>query len=71
MIGQYLSNTNEIGTIHILQKYFAMRIILGFFALLRPKSKMENKALFSSKKFWEIDTVALSFVFDKYCLIMD
>jgi len=24
-----------------------------------------------SKKFWEIDTVALSFVFDKYCPIMD
>ena len=28
-------------------------------------------ALFSSKIFWKIDTVALSFVFDKYCLIMD
>jgi len=27
-------------------------------------------ALFSSEKFWEIDTVALSFVFDKYCPIM-
>ena len=23
------------------------------------------------KFFWEIDTVALSFVFDKYCSIMD
>jgi len=29
------------------------------------------KALFSSKKFCKIDTVALSFVFDKYCPIMD
>ena len=29
------------------------------------------KALFSSKKFYKIDTVALSFVFDKYCPIMD
>jgi len=27
--------------------------------------------LFSSEKFWEMDTVALSFVFDKYYLIMD
>ena len=29
------------------------------------------EALFSSKFFWEIDTVALSFVFDKYCPIID
>ena len=28
-------------------------------------------ALFSSKIFYKIDTVALSFVFDKYCPIMD
>ena len=27
--------------------------------------------LFSSKKFWKIDIVALSFVFDKYCPIID
>jgi len=27
-------------------------------------------ALFSFEKFWEIDTVALSFVFDKYYPIM-
>ena len=30
-----------------------------------------SKALFSSEKFWKINTVALSFVFDKYYLIMD
>ena len=29
------------------------------------------KALFSSQNFWEIDTVAFSFVFDKYCPIMN
>jgi len=29
------------------------------------------RAFFSSKKFWQIDTVAFSFVFDKYCSIMD
>jgi len=28
-------------------------------------------ALFSSEKFWEIDTVALSFVFEKYYPIMN
>ena len=28
-------------------------------------------ALFRSKIFWRIDTIALSFVFDKYCSIMD
>jgi len=33
--------------------------------------KIETKALFSSKIFWKIGTVALSFVFDKYCPIMD
>jgi len=32
---------------------------------------LETKALFSSEKFWEIDTVALSFVFEKYCPIMN
>jgi len=31
----------------------------------------EAKALFSSEKFWKMDTVAFSFVFNKYCLIMD
>jgi hypothetical protein len=30
-----------------------------------------REAVFSSEKFWEIDTVALSFVFDKYCPIID
>jgi len=29
------------------------------------------RALFSSENFWEIDTVALSFVFDKYYPIID
>ena len=29
------------------------------------------KALFSSKKFCKLDTVALSFVFDRYCPIME
>ena len=29
------------------------------------------EALFSSKNFWKMDTVALLFVFDKYCPIMD
>jgi len=28
-------------------------------------------ALFSFEKFWEMDTVAFSFVFDKYCPIMN
>jgi len=28
-------------------------------------------ALFSSQKFWKMDIVALSFVFDKYCPIID
>ena len=32
---------------------------------------VETRALFSSKKFYKIDTVALSFVFDKNCPIMD
>ena len=31
----------------------------------------KNKAVFSSEKIWQMDTVALSFVFDKYYLIMD
>jgi len=31
----------------------------------------EYYALFSSKKFYKIDTVVFSFVFDKNCLIMD
>ena len=30
-----------------------------------------EEALFSSKKFCKIDTVAFWFVFDKYCLIME
>jgi hypothetical protein len=30
-----------------------------------------GKALFSSENLWEMDTVAFSFVFDKYCPIMD
>jgi len=30
-----------------------------------------RKVLFSSKIFWEIDAVIFSFVFDKYCLIID
>jgi len=33
--------------------------------------KNRTKDLFSYEKFWKIDTVALSFVFDKYCLIID
>jgi len=33
--------------------------------------KVKNLALFSSKKFCKTDTVVLSFVFDKYCPIMD
>ena len=37
---------------------------LGYFLLA-------SWALFSSKKFCKIDIVALSFVFDKYCLIMN
>ena len=28
-------------------------------------------ALFTSEKFWKMDTVAFSFVFDKYCPIID
>ena len=51
MIAQYLSNTNEIGTIYILQKNLEL-----------------NK---DSKNFCKIDIVALSFVFDKYCPIMN
>jgi len=30
-----------------------------------------RQALFSFKIFWKIDTIALPFVFDKYCPIMD
>ena len=30
-----------------------------------------TKTLFSSKIFCKMNTVALSFVFDKYCLIID
>jgi len=33
--------------------------------------KILTRALFSFKIFCKIDTVAISFVFDKYCLIMD
>ena len=29
------------------------------------------KTLFRCKKFWDFDTVAFSFLFDKYCLIME
>ena len=29
------------------------------------------KALFRSKKFLDFDTITLSFLFDKYCLIME
>jgi hypothetical protein len=36
----------------------------------QPANK-EAHALFSSEKFCNIDTVALSFVFDEYCPIMD
>jgi len=39
--------------------------VLGFFFV------ETEQALFSSENFWKIDTVALSFVFDKYCPIMD
>jgi hypothetical protein len=35
------------------------------------KDGMHDKALFSSKIFYKMDTVAFSFVFDKYCPIMD
>jgi hypothetical protein len=31
----------------------------------------KTKALFSSKIFGKMSTVAISFVFDKYCPIMD
>ncbi|KAG0527383.1 hypothetical protein BDA96_06G228800 [Sorghum bicolor] len=37
----------------------------------RKKARRGSKALFSSKIFCKIDTVAFSFVFDKYCPIMD
>ena len=33
--------------------------------------EMHIKVLFSSEKIYKIDTVAFSFVFDKYCPIMD
>jgi len=35
------------------------------------KNQFHIKALFSSKKICKMDTIARSFVFDKYCLIMD
>jgi len=40
---------------------------------LNPKTVLlfKIRALFSSENFWEMDTVAFSFVFDKYCPIMD
>ena len=37
----------------------------------RDRFKLDSKALFSSIFFFKIHTVALSFVFDKYYLIMD
>ena len=37
----------------------------------KTKACFPPKALFSSENFWEMDTVAFSFVFDKYYLIMD
>jgi len=41
-------------------------------AQIRSKANVSNtKALFSSKKFCKIDTVALSFVFDKKYPIID
>ena len=43
-------------------------------ALFSSQKILQNfsiKALFSSKIFCKIDTVAFSFVFDKYCSIMD
>jgi hypothetical protein len=43
-----------------LTKRFYMVVLFSFIT-----------ALFSFKIFCKIDTVALSFVFDKYCLIMD
>jgi len=46
-------------------KYF------GEFVSNKNENATVYKALFSSKKFWVIDTIALSFVFDKHCLIMD
>jgi hypothetical protein len=40
------------------------------FGLLLLLEKLPE-ALFSSKIFWKMDTVAFLFVFDKYCPIMD
>ena len=43
-----------------------------FFLVWKSKAAgIESEALFSSKKFCKINTVALSFVFDKNCPIMD
>jgi len=37
----------------------------------RPEEGLVNEALFTSKKFCKIGIVALSFVFDKYCSIIN
>ena len=78
MIGQYFSNTNEIGTIHILPKILELNKALGI-----SKNNLHpilpniwthityTGHLFSFKIFWKIDTIILSFVFDKYYPIID
>ena len=45
---------------------------LKFYNDMKPSLLVaQSKALFSSKNFWKIDNVALSFVFDKYYPIID
>jgi len=62
MIRQYLSNTNESAIVLISQKFLELNRCTQQGFVLR---------LVYSKKFYKMDTVAFSFVFDKYCPIMD
>ena len=54
------------------EQSLSMGIRLGFRVHLVEFSFLakNSRALFSFKIFCKIDTVAISFVFDKYCLIM-
>jgi len=51
--------------------FIAFKTQTKFLCVFTSRIIYLTKALFSSKNFYKIGTVALSFVFDKNCLIMD